>query len=392
MNQRERISYLTQLYADNNCSRQEFEELFELVSAKNKADDLDLSLFDLWKASGSRPRHSDHQWEMLYNEMMEKRSAAHVAGFQWKKMAVAASVLLISSVVLLTYFVQNKKEKGVADNHTRSIAELAPGGNNAVLTLADGKKIILNDRAKGNIASQSGISITKSAQGQLVYSVNKKAISPSASGFNTIETPTGGQYQLTMPDGTRVWLNAMSSLKFPVNFGATERKVELNGEGYFEVAHNRKLPFMLNTHGQQIEVMGTHFNVNAYTNEKAVRTTLLEGSVRVREEAQSKQVTLSPGMQSILEGGKISVRQVDTELAVAWKNGSFIFDNDNLEGIMRQVSRWYDVDVKYKNEGARARLFSGSISRFENASQVLDILELTGMVHFKVEGRRITVM
>jgi len=389
MNQRERISYLLQLYADNNCSREEFEELFELVLANDQADGLDLAFSNLWKDSDSHPQNSDNQWEALYNEMMEKH---HAGRFQWKKIAVAASVLLISSVVILTYFGRDKNDLNFSHNRARSIAELAPGGNNAILTLADGKKIILNERAKGPIASQSGISITKSAQGQLIYSISKKAIGPSASGFNTIETPKGGQYQLIMPDGTRVWLNAMSSLKFPVNFGATERKVELNGEGYFEVAHNKKIPFRVSVPGQQLEVLGTHFNVNAYANEKAIRTTLLEGSVMVQEDAQSKQVILSPGMQSVIAGGKLSVKEVDTELAVAWKNGSFVFNNDNLEGIMRQVSRWYDVDVEYKNEGARARLFSGSISRFENASQVLDILELTGMVHFKVEGRRITVI
>lgn len=281
--------------------------------------------------------------------------------------------------------------------------DIKPGGNKAYLTLANGTKISLNDIRNGQIAEQSGVSITKTANGELVYTA-KSAVAPlnnKQPQFNTIETPRGGQYQVNLPDGTKVWLNAGSSLNYPTVFASSSREVQLKGEAYFEVAkriiNGERVPFMVKTATQVVEVLGTHFNINSYENEADTKTTLLEGAVKVRPVSSSAQNNeagriLKPGEQSVLKGTSIKVSEVDTEEALAWKEGLFMFDNENLESIMRKVSRWYDVEVVFQDNGLLTKDFSGTVSRFGNVSQVLKKIELTGSVHFKIEGRRIVVM
>lgn len=302
----------------------------------------------------------------------------------WPKLSagIAAAIALI---ILALYLF-----KGV-DSGTSSVTfanDVAPGGNKAILTLTDGRRISLTDAAKGELAQQSGIRITKTEDGQIVY---QAAATKSAghNGFNTIETPRGGQYMVVLPDNSRVWLNAASSLKYPTNFSsAKKRRVELTGEGYFEVAKDRRHPFIVSAGNQEIEVLGTHFNVNSYHDEPQLKTTLLEGSVKVV--SKGREALLTPGQQAVLTGGSIRVQDFNVRLAVAWKNNKFMFENDNIQYIMRMVSRWYDVEVVF--EGALPDdKFIGSMSRSEHVSEVLKSLELTGKVKFKVEGRRIVV-
>ena len=301
----------------------------------------------------------------------------------------AAAVLILVSCAGYFYF-SGVKDKVAPLNAANRSQPIKPGENKAVLILANGEKVILTDANTGEIAKQAGVSITKAANGQLIYTATAAAKDQGAQNqFNTIQTPVGGQYQINLPDGTKVWLNASSSLKFPARFTGNQRRVELIGEGYFEVSKDKSKPFKVITPRQEITVLGTHFNVNAYADEHNTKTTLLEGSVKISSDDQ--QALLKPGEQSVLSGSSIQLRSVDVAAAIAWKNGLFVFDNDNIETIMRRVSRWYNVDVVYKGKISQER-FMGTISRYQDINEVLNMLALTNLVHFKIEERRIVVM
>ncbi|EDM35124.1 putative anti-sigma factor [Pedobacter sp. BAL39] len=300
-------------------------------------------------------------------------------------LAIASILILICSFVTLIY------QRQVSQHRDLNLANhIQPGKNSATLTLADGKKILLTDHGNGKLANESGVSISKSADGQIIYEISdleKQEGEPLR--YNTLSTAFGQQYQIRLPDGTRVWLNNGSSLKYPVSFSKTaQRKVELDGEAYFEVSKDPSQPFVVKTSTQEVLVLGTHFNLNAYANEPLTKTTLLEGRVKVN--GNGAEATLSPGQQA-LNNGVLQVRNVDTELAIAWKNNQFMFESENIQNIMRMVERWYNVRVDYEGDIPRDE-FSGAVSRFDNLSEVLKILELTGKVHFKVEGRRIMVI
>lgn len=267
-------------------------------------------------------------------------------------------------------------------------ARLAPGRNQALLTLADGRTVLLDQAGRGLLARQGGSQVQKTADGQLRYAVGAPTTGQPLL-YNTVATPRGGQYQLTLPDGSQVWLNAASSLRFPVAFTGAERRVELTGEAYFEVAKDARHPFKVAARGAEVTVLGTHFDVQAYPDEPALAATLLEGAVRLSQ--GSRQVVLQPGQQARPQpDGTVQVRAVDVQHAVAWKNGYFVFNDEPIEGIMRQVARWYDVDVQY--QGALTNKdFNGKISRYKDAAAVLRMLELTGAVRFTTQGHRITV-
>jgi len=300
----------------------------------------------------------------------------------WPRIAAAASIIFAISVG--GYFMLYKKmpiQRAVQNQ------DIAPGSNKAILTLASGQKIILNGAKNGQIARQGQTIIQKTADGQVIYEAD--ANESSAITLNTMTTPRGGQYWVTLPDGSKVLLNASSSLTYPVAFNGKERKVTLTGEAYFEIVHNRKIPFRVVTKGEIVEDIGTHFNINAYEDESLVRTTLLEGGINISSSSQTK--ILKPGQQAVLKGDQLKISDADTEDAIAWKNGRFIFDSENIQGIMRKLSRWYDVDINYQGE-VPVQTFSGDISRFENISQVLELLEKTKSVHFSITGRRVTVI
>lgn len=306
----------------------------------------------------------------------------------------AAAALIIATLSVGFFFLSKQNV-----NHQESVQKLkpqhdiSPGGNKAFLTLSDGTRVSLNDAANGEIAKQAGIIISKTVDGRIVYATGATALSQGALPvYNTVETPKGGQFQILLPDGSKVWLNAASSLRYPVVFSGEERNVELKGEAYFEIVKNKKMPFNVKTpNGMEIQVLGTHFNVMAYEDENNICTTLLEGSVNINH--NSSHTLLKPGQQALLNKNSrnITVSTADMEEAMAWKNGYFLFNDENIESVMRKISRWYDVEVEYHGNMEK-RDFTGSVSRFENVSKVLNMLELTGIIHFKVEGRRILVM
>ncbi|QDW27254.1 DUF4974 domain-containing protein [Pedobacter sp. KBS0701] len=315
----------------------------------------------------------------LQQEQQEKKTRL------WPKIAVAASIAL--AIATGGYFYQqnrNKTEQQFAMN------DIEPGRTAATLTLSSGKKIYIADARSGKVAEESGVTITKNEKGELVYVISEGKNEPGK--IQTLTTYLGETQALVLPDGSKVWLNALSSLKYPTSFASSKnRNVELTGEGYFEIAKDREHPFIVSTDRQSVEVLGTHFNINTYSDEPAVRTTLLEGSVKVSLAGGPSRV-LKPGEQSqVSPSQKISVSEVDTDDIIAWKEGFFVFEDENLVDVMRQLSRWYKVEVEYSSEALKFNKFSGSISRYSKASQVLGKLGKTGSVSFRLEGKKIIV-
>jgi transmembrane sensor len=331
---------------------------------------------------------SEQQLDAVSNEMwlsLEVNKKQPWLGLRrsWISIAAAASITIVIGLSLYFYKYPSSKATKVLQVFSH---DLPAGSNKAYLTLGNGKKILLSGSTIGTLAIEAGVKITKTADGQVVYTVADQG-KQEGSEYNSIETPRGGQYELHLPDGTKVWLNASSSLKYPSSFAALkERKVELTGEGYFEVSKDKTRPFLVSSRGQVVEVLGTHFDVSAYQDEATVKTTLLEGSVKL-----NKQVMLKPGEQSVLADGKFKVTEVNVNDAIDWKNGEFAFVNEPLSDIMKKVARWYDVEIVYTHAVAIMPTFTGSVSRSENISSVLSMLEETSTVRFSIEGKQIKV-
>lgn len=342
-----------------------------------------------------RERFEVELYRILVLEQMAEGSVKSI-WFSLNRIMTAAAVLVVICAAGLYFYSGRpiKQQQQAIVKPTPVINDVAPGGNMATLTLADGTKINLDKAVNGKIADQAGLNITKQ-EGRLVYSLESSEgySSTTKNLFNVIETPRGGEYQVVLPDGTRVWLNAASTLRYPTVFTGTERRVELQGEAYFEVVSNKEMPFRVKSNLQLVEVIGTHFNINSYADESTVRTTLLEGSIKISIRNSKSSRTLKPGEQASVKSdiSLIGVNNVNTEEFIAWKNGYFLFENENIESIMRKISRWYNVDIEYQGKTPEGK-FGGAVSKSKNISEVLRILELTKAVHFKVQGRRVTVM
>jgi len=307
-----------------------------------------------------------------------------------KKLAIAASI--IGFALAGTYFLvkYNANLAAKSGNYTaNSLANIRPGKNMAFLTLGNGSTISLNNAKNGSIAQQGNASVIKK-NGKLSYK-SLTVAADTAVVYNSLSTPRGAQYQVELPDGTHVWLNAASTLRYPTAFNGKQRVVEVSGEAYFEVAKNKEKPFIVKVDSSQIRVLGTHFNVMAYADEQSVRTSLFEGSVKFTHNNQTS--LLKPGEQSQLtKGGKLSVvNDIDLDNEIAWKNGLFHFENANIETVMRQLSRWYDIDVDFKGKKTD-ELFFVEMPENSNLADVLKVLEITGHIKFQMEGRRLTIM
>jgi transmembrane sensor len=334
----------------------------------------------------SRIEESIDKTETPVVPLYRKKEVKHFL-LNWK--VVAASVIVIVACGVSLYYSGKNSFNSTVSNVAKN--DIKPGGNNAVLILADGSKVDLNGIANGEVASQAGIKIVKSAGGQLIYTVVKNGEPANLGLFNTIKTPIGGQYRVNLPDGSRIWLNAASSLRYPVTFGSDERRVELVGEAYFEIAKDKTKPFLVVSNRQTVEVLGTHFNVNSYEDEDNTKTTLLEGSVKVFTAVNRKNIILNPGQQSQVNAGGINVKDVDASDAAAWKDGYFVFNAETIPSAMRKIARWYGLEVSYEGD-INDKDLAGSTSRSTNVSEVLKTLELTGLVHFKLDGRKIKVI
>lgn len=358
------------------------------LSAQDK-DKLDA--WYLHKASTSNLQLNEYELEDSYEYLKAKlpfEQETKVIRI-WPRVAAAASIALLLGTGIF-YFTKPKLDTIQVVEKT---PDIAPGGNRGILTLSNGKQIVLAEiSAKDTIAKEGEeVTIKMGANGVITYVINPNtaASKDDANSFNTLSTPTGGQYNIVLADGTKVYLNAVSSIKYPTQFNGDQRVVELDGEAYFEVAKNKNKPFIVKSGDQDIEVLGTHFNVHAYTNESVIKTTLLEGSVAVSYKNQKE--VLKPGQQSNVSEkfNKIGIKQVDTEAAIAWKNGRFKFDNADLKTVMRQLERWYGIKAEYRGDVSDIR-FNGGTFMNKNLSEVLKVLELSN-IKFKVEGKTIIV-
>lgn len=308
--------------------------------------------------------------------------------FRVRKIATAAVVLIAASISTF-FLLKHEKQPSpfILDNARHPISQAPGDRNQVVLTLANGKSIVLDSAENGVLMKTGDIEVSKTADGQLVYQVTPTGSGLGHDGLNTITTPVGGQYQVILPDDSKVWLNTASTLKFPTAFRGQTREVELTGEAYFEVTRNSAKPFIVKFKLGEVEVLGTGFNVMAYEDEYLMKTTLLEGSVKIKG---SETTVLKPGEQAILGTQRMRVERVDVREATAWKNKLFQFNDTPIEAIMREAARWYDLDVRYARN-VPERSFTGKISRKVGVDEFLEMLSYAG-VKFKIEGRQITVL
>ncbi|QNR83675.1 FecR domain-containing protein [Pedobacter riviphilus] len=381
----ERIHYLLQQFTAKTLSQAEREELLVLAE-----DSTSLLSDEIVKMIIEEEEHAvnvvDEKWNPVLNKILavDKPTASPkrilMNSLKWAAAAVVFIVFSFTAYLSL----QKKKEHVFA-------TDVAPGKNKAILTLADGKKISLSDAMKGDVVKEAGFSITKTADGQLVYNVAGSE-NVNDTRLNTISTPNGGEWQIQLPDGSTVWLNAASSIQYSLNIGtAKQRVVKLDGEAYFEVAKNAAHPFIVETDKQSVEVLGTHFNINSYKDEKVTKTTLLEGSVRVSHNTTNEHEVLKPGEQSLVSVSGIAIKEVNVDEAIAWKKGYFMFNNERQESILRKVARWYNVEIEYADADAKNVMYYGTVSRFEKISKVLTKFEQTGEVRFDIKGNKVIV-
>lgn len=367
----DRLMDLIEKMENQNASISELEELDLFYQSFENAEVFDFSAID----------EDNYRAEFL-TEIKKKIGFMKVVDKSvtrrlWPRIsAIAASLILIACGIYFFDLVgRSDKAKSLI------VHDIAPGKHGATLILSNGKKIRLTDSGNGELAKQTGIIITKTTQGEITYHVMPNTLPASgpdpAPEYNSLSTDKGETFEVLLPDKSKVWLNAASVLTFPIRLKENERRVvKLDGEAYFEIAKDKKHPFIVESNGQQVVVLGTHFNVNSYRNEPFVKTTLLEGSTKIISDNGSERI-LKPGQQSVLQGHKLDVNEVDIDEAIAWKNGDFVFNEEELTSIMRKLERWYNIDVEYQNASIGNKRFGGTISKFSNVSDVLRMLELT---------------
>jgi ferric-dicitrate binding protein FerR (iron transport regulator) len=384
----------------------ELQELSDLIQADESGQTAHLAAMLIQAQLPSQTADYDEAyWDPVANAILQAdKPAAMPAGKKvplilrraWMAAAVTAGVLLLAGGA---YWVMHRPTPAPPGAVTTPVAhDVAPGGNKAVLILADGTQVPLDSTTSGVLAQQGGTTVSKQGAGQLAYT-NKEAAGSSANiQYNTLRTPRGGQFRITLPDGTNVWLNAASTITYPTAFNGSSRQVTLSGEAYFEVAANAAKPFRVNVltrtanraDSMLVTVLGTHFNIMAYDDEQLVKTTLLQGAVQVSSHGSSRQLRPGQGASLDKQRSTLAVQDnVNTEEAVAWKNGFIQLEGNDITSAMRLIARWYDVEVVYKAP-VRAH-FRGIIPRNVPVSQVLKMMALTGEVHFEIKDRQIIV-
>jgi hypothetical protein len=337
-----------------------------------------------FKASILKKIQSQIESEKQEQKLVPKRSYKMI----WY---AAASVLLL--IAAGSYFIRSDKNR-ISENKSAVLQKqsIPPGSDKAVLTLSNGEQIVLSSENTGVLTNQGAAQLTKKANGELVYSVQDQSAKASAPvNYNTITVPRGGQYRLVLADGSKVLLNAASSLTYPTTFNGKYRNVELKGEGYFEIAKNEAMPFIVKADDVDVRVLGTHFNISAYSDDSNIITTLIEGAVSMQKGGRER--LLKPGQQGTAQKNlsSISVQNADIEQAMGWVSGNFVFKDLNIKDVMKIVSRWYDVDAEYQGN-AQFKKFGGTTSRYSNITELLDYMKITGGVNYKIEGRRIVFM
>ena len=389
-----RLEYLFNGYVNNNYTPEEEEELMELLTVPENEEAVKKLIDGLIEDKRTEAEMPDQAASVILQNILKKAETPVVPLESRKRhfpiwMRVAAVAILFITVTLV-YRMQDSQQKAnaktVAINEQRHIIQ--PGGTKAVLTISDGSRIVLDSIQNGTVVHAGSTTISKQG-GLLVYKVSNSSTGEETVVYNTLSTPRGGQYQVILPDGSKVWLNAASSLHFPSAFKGEKREVDLTGEAYFEVTKNKKKPFLVRVGDMQVKVLGTHFNINAYGDEGVIKTSLLEGSVKITKGSASG--LLKPGQQAVsgTAEDKVEIRNADMNEVMAWKNGLFQFDGASINTIMREIGRWYDVKIEYSGKVPQRR-FEGKISRNAQLSDVLQILELSN-VKFSVAGDTIIV-
>jgi len=380
-----RITYLLQRYTSKTCSREELEELFAYISEAANDETLHSFMENAYQHIMPGAELPEIDRDTVYDNIIQQQPARSRKLFTFRRVAAAAVLLLLAGSAFWWVGQRNKvRENKMIAGQLET--DVAPGSNKAILTLADGSTVTL-DSAGNQVITRGNTNITQQ-NGQLLYTAPQ---STAAIQYNKLSTPRGGQFRITLPDGTKVWLNSASSLKYPTAFAGSERVVMLEGQGYFEVARNAAQPFKVMVNEMEVQVLGTHFDVMAYKDENTVNTTLLEGVVQVKEGAGLK--LLKPGQQAVLnnQSGTISVQEADVKKIIAWKNGLFVFNNMALPAILREVARWYDVEIVYEVTPS-PELYGGGIGRGLHLSNVLGLLEASGYNHFRIDGRKVIVL
>ena len=396
----ERLRYLLTRYANQDATAAEETELMKIFLSANQDDQLKEIMMGMMESDHQILELDKERWEpvlmKVLNQPAENETGRLVEINQsgrrnrWSRTVAAAAILLLAGAGVYYYVIQEDAAENNLVNTEQPAAMpdiSAPATNRAMITLADGKTVFLDSAINGQIALQGNIKLIKLANGQISYQL----LASSNEGevvYNTLSNPRGSEViDMTLSDGSRVWLNAESSVTYPVAFVGNERNVTIAGEAYFEITHNANKPFFVTKGKTSVQVLGTHFNVNAYDDEENIKVTLLEGSVKVANGNAND--LLKPGQQALISSTIKIVSDVNLDEVMAWKNGFFQFNRSSIPDVMRQVARWYDVDISYEGKIPN-RQFGGKIHRNANISQVLTILEESN-VHYRFEGRKITV-
>lgn len=390
--QREQLEYLLQQYMAGFATADELNELNDILLQSAYDEDIqDILTAIAAQTPGGQSYDSSEMQAMIHRILGNAEPSVPVVKmFDWKRIAVAASIILLLGVSTYFIFFNKLRSPGVVEKSEPLKDVPAPANNKAMITLADGSTVYLDSVGNGQFFTQNDITIFKTADGKIEYKDTAIKGQSTQLVYNTLTNPRGSKVvDITFSDGSRVWLNAGSSVTYPVAFIGNERKVAITGEAYFEIAHDKTKPFILSKNEMSVEVLGTHFNVNAYDDEKDIKVTLLEGSVRTSI-ANGESSVLKPGEQAQVSNSIKVVKDMDVEQVMAWKNGYFKFNRTDLKIIMREIARWYDVEVSYEGN-VPVQLYNGDVPRNVNVSEVLKVLEYTG-AHFRIEGKKVTVI
>ena len=389
--QEEQIRYLIGQYMRRELTTAQQEELLRLTDAAGEATVIE-ALKEMMEAESHDAPAVDEEHLLASLQQVlsvDKKLPSRGRYRRLFRLAAAAVVVLALGIGTYRWFSHRKESQSLANNNQSLQHDASPGRDGAILTLSDGRKLVLDSLGSGVVTTQGKTTVSLK-NGQLVYNATG---SEAVMLYNTMTTPRGRQYQLVLPDGSAVWLNAASSITYPTAFTGNERNVTITGEAYFEIAKDKSKPFHVKTSGIEVEVLGTHFNINAYGDAGSIKTTLLEGSVKVKNNQSA--VMIQPGEQAVASSAPTSPRiqvqaDADIEEVMAWKNGFFKFNNTDIRTVMQQLERWYDLQVVYEGTIPTDR-FGGKLPRDANASEVLKALEQT-QVHFRIEGRKLIVM
>lgn len=390
--EKEQLKYMVSGYFSGSLDQEELAELLDHVAMAQDNLNLDHVLEELMNDFNEDQGlliDSEKMFDRITNNPVFKVGRSKHRIKNWWQISAVAAVLLLG----LCVFFYSSHLTSMINSPVAKITRTTAPSSRPMLRLANGRMVDLDSTSNGILATQGNTDII--LKGEALHYENDEEAGVAAGIKNTIIIPKGRQYQLVLPDGTKIWLNTATTLTFPVKFDKRKREVEISGEAYFEVAHAEKWPFVVHTKDQKVEVLGTYFNISTYKDDDFTKTTLVEGRVRVAmpDELRVKDKVLQPGQQALTfsKDRKIQVSNIDTEEVTSWRNNLFIFNNEEISEVMQKVSRWYDVEVEYR-DGMEGKKIGGAIPRFEDLNELLKALQATGLLHYKMEGGKVIIM